>query len=138
MKAIIVGAGIGRLEATIGLRRVGADVAVFERAEPFGEVGAGLTLWPNAIKALGSQRVQLGAQCIGFEQDAQSVAAIFVDGRRVSGDLLRCLRPAAAAALTTNWQDTAHAVVYYDGLYYSSPQHTITKSKPMPLTKALD
>jgi len=149
MKAIIIGAGIGGLAAGIGLRRVGLDVEVFERAEPFGEVGAGITLWPNAVKALqqlgltesiqaisvleaqggirtwrgellsgtstvdierafgaptlvmhraelhgvllqalGSEGVRQGAQCLGFEQDDQSVAAIFADGRRVHGDLL--------------------------------------------------
>ena len=52
MKALIIGAGIGGLAAAIGLRRAGAEIQVFERAEPFGEVGAGITLWPNAVKAL--------------------------------------------------------------------------------------
>jgi 2-polyprenyl-6-methoxyphenol hydroxylase-like FAD-dependent oxidoreductase len=52
MKAIIIGAGIGGLAAAIGLRRAGLDVSIFERAAPFAEVGAGITLWPNAVKAL--------------------------------------------------------------------------------------
>src|SRR5690349_10337115 len=53
MKAIIIGAGIGGLAAAIGLRRAGAEIEVYERAAQIGEVGAGITLWPNAIKALG-------------------------------------------------------------------------------------
>ncbi len=52
MKAIIVGAGIGGLAAAIGLRRAGIEVAVYEQAARLGEVGAGITLWPNAVKAL--------------------------------------------------------------------------------------
>jgi 2-polyprenyl-6-methoxyphenol hydroxylase-like FAD-dependent oxidoreductase len=52
MRAIIIGAGIGGLAAAIGLRRAGLDVAVYERAAALAEVGAGITLWPNAIKAL--------------------------------------------------------------------------------------
>lgn len=51
-QAIIVGGGIGGLAAAIGLRRAGCDVAVYERAPELDEVGAGLTLWANAIRAL--------------------------------------------------------------------------------------
>src|ERR1051326_2078276 len=52
MKVILIGAGIGGLAAAIALRRVGVETAVFEQAERLREVGAGLTIWANAIKAL--------------------------------------------------------------------------------------
>jgi 2-polyprenyl-6-methoxyphenol hydroxylase-like FAD-dependent oxidoreductase len=52
MKVLIVGGGIGGLAAAIALRKVGVEVAVFERAPAFGAVGAGITLWTNAIRAL--------------------------------------------------------------------------------------
>src|SRR5690349_22911306 len=52
MRAIIIGAGIGGLAAAIGLRRAGLEVAVYERAAALAEVGAGITIWPNAVKAL--------------------------------------------------------------------------------------
>lgn len=52
MKALIIGAGIGGLAAAIGLRRAGIEVQVFDQADLFGELGAGLALWPNAVKAL--------------------------------------------------------------------------------------
>lgn len=51
-QALIIGAGIGGLAAAIALRRAGYAIRVFERARELREVGAGLTLWPNAVKAL--------------------------------------------------------------------------------------
>jgi 2-polyprenyl-6-methoxyphenol hydroxylase-like FAD-dependent oxidoreductase len=52
MKAIIIGGGIGGLSAALALERVGIRCDVFEQAEELREVGAGLTLWANAIRAL--------------------------------------------------------------------------------------
>lgn len=52
MKAAVVGGGIGGLGAAVALRRVGIETVVFERAERFESVGAGLTLSPNAVRAL--------------------------------------------------------------------------------------
>jgi 2-polyprenyl-6-methoxyphenol hydroxylase-like FAD-dependent oxidoreductase len=51
-RAVIVGAGIGGLAAAIALRQIGWEVSVFERAPELREVGAGLTLWTNAVKVL--------------------------------------------------------------------------------------
>jgi 2-polyprenyl-6-methoxyphenol hydroxylase-like FAD-dependent oxidoreductase len=50
--AVIVGGGIGGLAAAIALARAGWQVQVFEQAPELGEVGAGITLWPNALRAL--------------------------------------------------------------------------------------
>src|SRR4051794_12402627 len=52
MKVLIVGAGIGGLTTAIALRRAGIDATVFEQTPELGEVGAGISLWPNAIKVL--------------------------------------------------------------------------------------
>jgi 2-polyprenyl-6-methoxyphenol hydroxylase-like FAD-dependent oxidoreductase len=52
LKALIIGGGIGGLAAAIALRRCGASVRVFERAPEVREVGAGLSLWPNGLRAL--------------------------------------------------------------------------------------
>jgi 2-polyprenyl-6-methoxyphenol hydroxylase-like FAD-dependent oxidoreductase len=52
VKAIIVGGGIGGLTAAIALRRVGVEAVVFERAAELREIGAGITLWANAVRAL--------------------------------------------------------------------------------------
>lgn len=50
--AIIVGGGIGGLCAAISLRKAGLEVKVYEQAAELRAVGAGLTIWANAIKAL--------------------------------------------------------------------------------------
>ncbi len=59
MKAIVIGAGIGGLSAAIALRNAGLDVVIYEQAAAIKEVGAGLSLWPNATKAL--EKLGLGA-----------------------------------------------------------------------------
>lgn len=50
--AIVVGGGIGGLAAALALIRSGWQVDVLERANAFREVGAGLSLWPNGLRAL--------------------------------------------------------------------------------------
>jgi salicylate hydroxylase len=49
---IVVGAGIGGLAAALGLARAGQRVTVLEQVAELGEVGAGLSITPNAGKAL--------------------------------------------------------------------------------------
>ncbi|MSO97206.1 MAG: FAD-dependent oxidoreductase [Rhodospirillaceae bacterium] len=53
-KIILIGAGIGGLTAALALQRRGFKVTVYEQAPQLGEVGAGLTLSPNATHALES------------------------------------------------------------------------------------
>lgn len=52
MRAIVVGAGIGGLTAAISLRRVGVEAVVFEKAPELREIGAGISVWTNAMRAL--------------------------------------------------------------------------------------
>ncbi len=51
-RAIVIGGGIGGLTAAIALRRAGVDAVVFERASELREIGAGISIWVNAMKAL--------------------------------------------------------------------------------------
>ena len=51
-RVIIIGGGIGGLCTAIGLRRFGVAAVVYEQAEVLSQVGAGLTIWANAIKVL--------------------------------------------------------------------------------------
>ena len=54
MKGLIVGGGIGGLATAIALRQVGVDARVFERDAETSDAGAGLSLWPNGLRALDS------------------------------------------------------------------------------------
>ncbi|MGP3933620.1 FAD-dependent monooxygenase [Nonomuraea sp. KM88] len=84
---LIVGAGIGGLAAAIGLRRIGRSVSVIEKATTLGAVGAGLSLWPNALRALD----ELG---VGKAVRAAGISAVSRGGlRRPSGQWLRHRHP---------------------------------------------
>ena len=52
MRVIVVGAGIGGLTAAIALHQRGIEVEIYERSAELGDVGAGISLWANALKAL--------------------------------------------------------------------------------------
>ncbi len=52
MRALVIGGGIGGLAAALALKRIGVEVRVFEQAPQIQEVGAGLSLWSNAMTAL--------------------------------------------------------------------------------------
>ncbi len=52
MRVIVVGGGIAGLSVAIGLRQTGHEVIVLERAPRIDPVGAGITLFANAMRAL--------------------------------------------------------------------------------------
>ncbi|MFC5138203.1 FAD-dependent monooxygenase [Actinomycetospora rhizophila] len=69
-RAVVVGAGLGGQASAVALRRRGWDVTVLERREHAAEAGAGIALWPNALRALdvlglGARARELGTVEIG-------------------------------------------------------------------------
>ena len=84
-KVIIIGGGIGGVTAAVALQQAGFDVTVFERAEKLREVGSGLPLWTNALRAL--RKIGLSE---AFERLGASVTAGSVSTWR--GDILADLR----------------------------------------------
>ena len=52
LRVAVIGGGIGGLVAARALRRRGIEVRVYEAAPELREIGAGVALGPNAMKAL--------------------------------------------------------------------------------------
>ena len=53
LTAVVIGGGIAGLTTAIALDRAGVGVEVYERVDPLGEIGAGISIWLNAIRAFG-------------------------------------------------------------------------------------
>jgi 2-polyprenyl-6-methoxyphenol hydroxylase-like FAD-dependent oxidoreductase len=84
-KAIIIGGGIGGMTAALALKQAGIDVTVYERAEELREVGSGLPLWTNALRALHKMGLTDDLERLGAQVTAGSVSTW-------SGDILADLR----------------------------------------------
>ena len=123
--AVVVGGGIGGLAAALALRIRGWQVQVLERRAGISEVGAGITLWPNALRALDALGLGARIRSVGLAQvtggirdqhghwlsrtDTTAVAERFGDGIVVldRGELLGVLRDAVpAAAIRTSAEVT--------------------------------
>lgn len=72
-KVVVVGGGVGGLTAALAMHRRGIEVEVYERAPALGEIGAGVTLAPNALKGLFALGIRAAIEGIGFESDFQVV-----------------------------------------------------------------
>ncbi|MFI9150196.1 FAD-dependent monooxygenase [Streptomyces sp. NPDC053367] len=71
--ATVVGGGIGGLAAAVALQRRGWRVEVLERAERFTEIGAGISLWPNALAALDALGLAGAVRDLGAVETAGGV-----------------------------------------------------------------
>ncbi|MET8183263.1 FAD-dependent monooxygenase [Streptomyces sp. NPDC005336] len=89
-RAVVIGAGIGGLTAAAALHRRGWSVTVLERAATLEPVGAGISLAPNAQRAL---------DAIDLGDDVRALAAWQGDGglRTPGGRWLSRMDSAAAA-----------------------------------------
>src|SRR3954468_5062501 len=81
MRVIVIGSGIAGLSAAIGLRKVGIEVTVYERAPELREVGAGISLWANAIRALDYLGAGDAVRAVALSLDQSEMRA--EEGRRV-------------------------------------------------------
>ena len=63
-QVLIAGGGIGGLAAALGAARAGCDVRLYERAEVFSEVGAGVQLSPNVVHCLQGWGLQVPLQAM--------------------------------------------------------------------------
>jgi 2-polyprenyl-6-methoxyphenol hydroxylase-like FAD-dependent oxidoreductase len=70
MRAVVIGAGVGGLTASIALQRGGDEVAVLERRVDAGTLseGGGMVIWHNALRALRSLDVDLNGIGVPLEE----------------------------------------------------------------------
>ncbi|MFF2088024.1 FAD-dependent monooxygenase [Nocardia sp. NPDC058176] len=80
--AIVVGGGIGGMAAAVALRARDWSVRVYERAPEIAEVGSGIGLWPNALRALDALGV--GSAVRGSAIEEQSAGIRDARGRWLS------------------------------------------------------
>ena len=73
IRIAIIGAGIGGMTAAVTLAQKGFKVNVFEQAPELSEVGAGLTVTPNATKGLIYLGLGQAMEKIGMAHDLQGV-----------------------------------------------------------------
>jgi 2-polyprenyl-6-methoxyphenol hydroxylase-like FAD-dependent oxidoreductase len=88
-RAAVVGAGIGGLAAAIALARAGWEPTVYEAAPELRPLGAGLSIWPNGVRAL--RELGLGEL---VEAAPRTAGAL----RRGDGSVLAQFDPAAIEA----------------------------------------
>lgn len=67
----VIGGGIGGLTAAHALQRRGFDVRVYEAAPELKEIGAGVALGPNALKALRSLDLEQPVRDVAWESEYQ-------------------------------------------------------------------
>lgn len=83
MSILVVGGGIGGLAAAIAIRRSGRDAIVFEREGDLRGVGAGLSLWPNAMGVL--DRLGVGTAVRARASRASETIVSRPDGHVIAG-----------------------------------------------------
>jgi glycine/D-amino acid oxidase-like deaminating enzyme len=80
-KVLVIGGGIGGLAAAIALRQAGLEAVVYESSNALREIGAGLTLWRNAVRAI---------EKLGLSNDLAAIGMRMKEGgvRSWRGDVL--------------------------------------------------
>src|SRR5215208_8079844 len=67
----VIGGGIGGLTAAHALRRKGFEVLVYESAPELKEIGAGVAMGPNGMKALRSLDLEQPVRDVAYESQFQ-------------------------------------------------------------------
>jgi 2-polyprenyl-6-methoxyphenol hydroxylase-like FAD-dependent oxidoreductase len=120
LRIAIVGGGIGGLTAALALRARDLDVIVFEQAEVLREIGAGVSIHPNAARLL---------RRVGLEDQLQKI------GSPISGIVLRTSQgepiatptgPAAPAFSSGNQGYNVHRADFLNLLFDAVPEGTVT------------
>src|SRR5215813_7729905 len=82
-RILVVGGGIGGLAAALALERQHAEVIVCEQSPKLSEIGAGIGLAPNAIKALRALGLEDSINAAAYASEF-AVIRSWRDGREIS------------------------------------------------------
>lgn len=82
-KIAVIGGGLGGAAAALALHRRGYEVALYEKAPELGEIGAGLNLSPNAMKAFRYLGIEDQAVETGYQAREQVIRS-FRSGRVIA------------------------------------------------------
>ncbi|MEQ8515538.1 MAG: FAD-dependent oxidoreductase, partial [Chromatocurvus sp.] len=89
--AVVVGGGLAGLTAALALAQRGHRVTLYESARQWGEVGAGITLAPNAMRGLDHVGVGDAVAQAGTEPRQQTISH-WQDGRALLSLDRSCVR----------------------------------------------
>src|SRR5271170_2273963 len=67
-KIIVIGGGLGGLTFALACLRYGVSIDLYEQAQTFGTVGAGVEIGPNAVKVLNQ---------LGLEKEFEAISSPF-------------------------------------------------------------
>ncbi|HEX6339904.1 FAD-dependent monooxygenase [Umezawaea sp.] len=104
-EAIVIGAGIGGAAAALALRHIGWRATVLERAPVLGEIGAGMSQAPNALRALDALGVGEQARSAGVPTHAAG------NLRTPDGRYLQRARPGDVTAMLAFHRADLHRVL---------------------------
>jgi len=82
-RVAIIGGGIGGLAAAVAMHKRGIEVEVYEQSPQLSEIGAGLNMSPNAMKAFRALGLEDAITAIGYESDFQIIRS-WNSGRIIS------------------------------------------------------
>lgn len=114
-KALIIGGGIGGLAAAIALKQIGLTVEIYERVTLLREVGAGLSLWANAVKALHYLGLGQAMRVLALPETAGGI-------RTATGDLLMSTTNTQLAAKFGELSVMVHRAELHDLLRHALGQ----------------
>ncbi len=72
-RVIVIGSGIAGMAAAIGLRRLNIETLIIEQASELGELVSGISLWPNALKALANLGIDDAVRRLAIEEGSGGI-----------------------------------------------------------------